>query len=55
MNKSKFIEKISKKLDITKTEATKSLNSVITCIEEYMKENDELKFIGFGTFKAKNT
>jgi DNA-binding protein HU-beta len=55
MNKSEFIEKLSKELDTTKTEASKNFDSVIKCISQSMKDNDELKFIGFGTFKAKQT
>ena len=50
MNKSEFIEKLSKELDTTKTEASKNFDSVIKCISQSMKDNDELKFIGFGTF-----
>lgn len=55
MNKSEFIEKLSKELYTTKTEVSKNFDSVIKCISQSMKDNDELKFIGFGTFKAKQT
>ena len=55
MNKSEFIEKLSKELDTTKTAATKSFDAVTKCIAQSLKDNDELRFIGFGTFKAKHT
>lgn len=55
MNKSEFIEKLSKELDTTKTAATKSFDAVTKCIAQSLKDNDELRFIGFGTFKAKQT
>jgi DNA-binding protein HU-beta len=55
MNKTEFIEKLSKELGTTKTEANKKFDSVIKCITQAMRDNDELRFIGFGTFKAKQT
>ena len=54
MNKTEFIEKLSKELDTTKTAASKSFDAVIKCIAQAMKDNDELRFTGFGSFKAKN-
>jgi len=55
MNKTEFIEKLSKELGTTKTEASKKFDSIIKCIAQAMRDNDELRFIGFGTFKAKQT
>ena len=55
MNKDAFITKLSQELAITKIEASKNLTAICKCIAESLKEDKELKFIGFGTFKAKNT
>ena len=55
MNKTEFIVKLSEELSTTKTEANKNFEAVIKCIAHAMKDNDELRFVGFGTFKAKNT
>ena len=55
MNKAEFIEKLSKELDTTKIAASKSFDAVIKCIAQAMKDNDELRFTGFGSFKAKQT
>ena len=55
MNKTEFIEKLSKELDTTKTEANKNFDAVIKCITQAMKDHDELRFTGFGSFKAKQT
>ena len=52
MNKTEFIEKLSKELDTTKAEASKNFDAVIKCITHVMKDNDELRFTGFGTFKT---
>jgi nucleoid DNA-binding protein len=54
MNKTDFIVKLSEEIGITKTEANKNFEAVIKCIAHAMKDNDELRFTGFGTFKAKN-
>ena len=55
MNKTDFIIKLSEELGTTKTEANKNFDAIIKCISYAMKENDELKFVGFGSFKAKQT
>lgn len=55
MNKTEFIEKLSKVLCTTKAEAGRNFDAVTKCISESLKEHDEVRFIGFGTFKAKNT
>jgi nucleoid DNA-binding protein len=55
MNKTDFIVKLSEELGVTKTEANKNFEAVIKCIAHAMKDNDELRFTGFGSFKAKQT
>ncbi len=55
MNKTEFIEKLSKELDTSKVEAGRYLDKIFKCIAASMKDNDELRFVGFGSFKAKNT
>jgi DNA-binding protein HU-beta len=55
VNKAEFIEKLAEELVVTKSEAAKNFNAVVKCIVHFMKENDELKFSGFGTFKVKKT
>lgn len=54
MNKSEFIDKLSKELSTTKAEANKNLDAMLKCIAQSMKDNDNLKLVGFGTFKAKH-
>ncbi len=54
MNKTEFIAKLSEELGTTKTEANKNFDAVIKCIAQAMKDNDELRFTGFGSFKAQN-
>ena len=55
MNKTEFIEKLSKELNTSKAQATRDLDKIFKCIATSMQDNDELRFVGFGTFKAKQT
>jgi nucleoid DNA-binding protein len=54
MNKSEFINKLSEELDAPKNKTSDILDAIFKTIAKSMKENDELRFVGFGTFKAKN-
>ena len=53
MNKQGFLAKLSKKKGSTITEADKWLKSVFETIGEAIQETDELRFVGFGSFKSK--
>ncbi|WP_410519715.1 HU family DNA-binding protein, partial [Candidatus Cyrtobacter comes] len=54
MNKTEFVDLLSKELGQSQVKTSHIMNSVLKLIVEVMKENDELKIVGFGTFKAKN-
>lgn len=51
MNKSEFINILSKKLECSKTHTSKVVDMVFECIGDSLKEEDVLRFVGFGTFK----
>jgi DNA-binding protein HU-beta len=53
MNKSEFIKKLSEETGDTQIAASKNLDAIIKCIAQSLKENDELRFVGFGTFKGR--
>lgn len=55
MNKNEFLDILSKDLGCTKTKANTTLNTVFKCIAYSLKDASELKFIGFGSFKTKDT
>ena len=55
MNKNEFLDILSKDLECTKAKASTILNSVFKCIAHSLKDSNELRFIGFGSFKAKHT
>ena len=54
MNKSELIEKIAQTADISKTKAEEALNATIEAVTTALKKGDEVKLIGFGTFKVSN-
>jgi nucleoid DNA-binding protein len=51
MNKSEFINMLSKKLGCSKIHASKVIDIVFECIGDALREEDILRFVGFGTFK----
>ena len=52
MNKAEFVKLLAKNMDTKITEADKALNILFATIGEAISKEDELKFVGFGTFKA---
>jgi len=54
MNKSELIDTIAKNADLTKAKAEEALNATITAVTTALKKGDEVKLIGFGTFKVSN-
>jgi len=53
MNKSELIAAIAEKSELTKKDAEKALNAVISSIEEALKKGDKVQLVGFGTFEVK--
>ncbi len=54
MNKGQLIEKVASDLGSTKTAASKAIESVIKCIAEGIKTEDNVTISGFGTFSRKH-
>ncbi len=52
MTKAKFIEKVSTKANLSKTEATRALNAVTDTIAKALKKGDSVTLLGFGTFRV---
>jgi DNA-binding protein HU-beta len=51
VNKTEFINVFAKNTETSKKQAAEMLEHFFQTIEEALKTNDEIKFIGFGTFK----
>ncbi len=50
MNKADLIEKIAKDARISKTAASKALDSLVDGITKSLKKGDRVALVGFGTF-----
>lgn len=51
MNKAEFIDELSKKLNITKKDSKKILDSILEIITEALTKNDQVLLMGFGKFE----
>jgi DNA-binding protein HU-beta len=54
MNKSELIDAVAQQADLSKAKAEDALNAVISSVTTALKKGDEVKLIGFGTFKVSN-
>ncbi|NNC94953.1 MAG: HU family DNA-binding protein [Chitinophagales bacterium] len=52
MNKSDLVDKIAKDAKITKTEANKVLDSLMTTVKKSLKKGDRVTLVGFGTWSV---
>ena len=50
MNKTELIEAVSDAADLSKSDATKAVDSVIDAITRSLKDGDQVTLVGFGTF-----
>lgn len=54
MTKKDLIEKISKKVGLTKKAATESVDTVLSSIKDALSKGDKVVLTGFGTFKIRS-
>lgn len=52
MNKSDLVTAVATDTKLSKTDATKCLDSVINQIQKALKKGGEVRLVGFGTFKV---
>jgi len=50
MNKNDLVAYIAEETELTKTDATRALDAVIDGITAGLKQNGEVRLVGFGTF-----
>lgn len=55
MNKNEFVDALSAELGVSKAEATKMVNAFWSVIKKALKNGEEIKFVGIGTFFIKET
>lgn len=52
MIKSEFAEKVAEKVEMSKAQAAVVTDAVLDTIVEALKVGEEIRFLGFGTFKV---
>lgn len=52
MNKVDLIAKVADDTGLSKTDATKAVDTVFDCITKALKKGDEVRLVGFGTFSV---
>jgi len=50
LSKQEFVELVSKRTSLTKTDTTKTLDAILDVITESLSNGNEVSFTGFGTF-----
>mgnify|MGYP001460477423 FL=1 len=54
MNKDDLISKVASSIGLSKTEAAKSVDAVFSNISGSLKNGNEVRLVGFGTFLVSN-
>ena len=54
MNKDDLISKVASSIGVSKSEAAKSVDAVFSSITNSLKEGNEVRLVGFGTFLITN-
>ena len=52
MNRNELVDAVSSKIDMKKSEASKAVDAVFDSIAEALKDGDEVRLVGFGTFSV---
>ena len=54
MNKAELIEAVAEHAEMTKAEAARAVDAVVSSITAAMKKQDDVSLIGFGTFTVRD-
>jgi DNA-binding protein HU-beta len=52
MNKNELVDTVANETGLPKREAAKAVDSVFTAITDALKDGDEVRLVGFGTFSV---
>lgn len=52
MNKSELVDSIANETGLTKADSAKALEACLGCVRQSLKQKDEVRLIGFGTFSV---
>ncbi|NLN41569.1 MAG: HU family DNA-binding protein [Clostridiales bacterium] len=54
MNKAELIAAVAEKSELTKKDAEKAVNSIISAITEALSNGEKVQLVGFGTFEVRD-
>jgi DNA-binding protein HU-beta len=54
MNKSELVEAVVSDADLSKADATRAVDAVVSSITEALQRGDQVALVGFGTFSVKH-
>ncbi|HET9679823.1 MAG TPA: HU family DNA-binding protein [Gammaproteobacteria bacterium] len=54
MNKTELIEAVAASADLSKADATRSVDAIVHHITSTLKKGDQVTLVGFGTFQVKH-
>jgi len=54
MTKAELVDRIAEKTDLTKKDSEKALKATLEAIEDSLKDGNDLKLTGFGSFKVEH-
>ena len=54
MNKAELIAAVAEKSELTKKDAEKAVNSIISVITEALSKGEKVQLVGFGTFEVRD-
>lgn len=54
MNKADLVAAVAEKADVSKKDAEKAVNAVLSSIEEALAKSEKVQLVGFGTFEVKD-
>jgi DNA-binding protein HU-beta len=52
VNKNELIDAVANETELRKSEATKAVDAVFSCIEGALQKGEEVRLVGFGTFSV---
>ena len=53
MNKEELVQEITKKVKVTRKDATEVLNKLVTTVQKTVAKGEKITLVGFGTFEAR--
>ena len=54
MNKAELITKVANLSGLTKNDAGKAINALVTAVQGALKNNDKVSLVGFGSWEVKH-